>query len=64
MQMIIPNSLSAWLIVSCVVFMFVLCFGHKIFHTLKKANHIHHFLVWNDNSIDSIYDWDDEDDMI
>lgn len=64
MQMIIPNTLNAWLIVACAAFALFVCFGIKLIKHLNYENKKHHFLVWNDNSIESLYDWDDEDDMI
>ena len=64
MQMIIPNSIDTWLIVAVAVFALFLCFGIKLSEFLKKENERHHFIVWSDDSIEALYDMDDESDLI
>ncbi|TWJ17289.1 hypothetical protein JN06_00883 [Bacteroides zoogleoformans] len=63
MQTFIQNSVDAWIILGSTVFVIIVAFGHNVYHKLSLLNKKHHFIVWNDNSIDSIYAWDDEDEL-
>ena len=62
MHTVIQSGFGAWLIIGCVLFVILLAFAGKVYHKMKYENHKHHFIVFNDNSVDSIYGYEDDDD--
>ena len=62
MHTVIQSSFGAWLIMGCALFVIFLAVAGKVYHKLKEENNKHHFIVFNDNSVDAIYGFEDEED--
>ena len=62
MHTVIQSGFGAWLIIGCVLFVILLACAGKVYHKMKYENHKHHFIVFNDKSVDSIYGYEDDDD--
>lgn len=45
------------------VLILVALFGRKFFGKVWRYNKKHHLIAFNDNSVDSLYAWDEDDDL-
>ncbi len=58
----IQSQLGAWVILACVIFVIAVICGHALYHRFKVLNRRHHYVVFNDDSIDAIYGYNDDED--
>lgn len=63
MQTFFGSPMGVWTIVLCVAVIFMVLFCRSLLRRVWRYNKKHHIIAFNDHSVDSLYAWDEDDDI-
>lgn len=63
MHTLFESEMAFCIAIGSVVLILVALFGRKFFGKAWRYNKEHHLIAFNDNSVDSLYAWDEDDDL-
>lgn len=63
MHTLFESEMAFCIAIGSVVLILVALFGRKFFGKAWRYNKKHNLIAFNDNSVDSLYAWDEDDDL-
>lgn len=63
MHTLFESEMAFCIAISSAVLILVALFGRKFFGKAWRYNKKHNLIAFNDNSVDSLYAWDEDDDF-
>ena len=63
MHTLFESEMAFCIAISSAVLILVALFGRKFFGKAWRYNKKHNLIAFNDNSVDSLYAWDEDDDL-
>lgn len=63
MHTLFESEMAFCIAISSAVLILVVMFGRKFFGKAWRYNKKHNLIAFNDNSVDSLYAWDEDDDL-
>lgn len=63
MQTLLSSPMGTWIVGGCFFAICLAILGRSIFRRLWRFNKKHHIIAFNDHSVDSLYAWDEDDDI-
>ena len=63
MHTLFESEVAFGIAIGSAVLILVVLFCRKFFCKAWRYNKKHHLIAFNDNSVDSLYDWDEDDDL-
>lgn len=63
MHTLFESEMAFCIATGSAVLILVVLFCRKFFCNVWRYNKKHHFIAFNDNSVDSLYAWDEDDDL-
>lgn len=63
MHTLFESEMAFVIAISSAVLILVVFFGRKFFGKAWRYNKKHNLIAFNDNSVDSLYAWDEDDDL-
>ena len=63
MHTLFESEVAFGVAIGTAVLILVVLFGRKFFSRAWRYNKKHHLIAFNDKSVDSLYAWDEDDDL-
>lgn len=63
MQTLFGFPMSECIITGCVALVLMIVFGGRLLRFMLRFNKRHKIVAFNDKSVDSLYAWDEDDDI-
>lgn len=63
MHTLFESEVAFGIAIGSAVLILVVLIGRKFFGKAWRYNKKHHLIAFNDNSVDSLYAWDEDDDL-
>ena len=63
MHTLFESEMAFCIAIGSAILILVVLLGRKFFGKVWRYNKKHHLIAFNDNSVDSLYAWDEDDDL-